>query len=158
MVSSTFFDPAEAATQRCAWDTGLRREILDKLHRMMIEHPVANPYAAGYRHMHEQLRHQEEHGETPDVVLRFRSGSTPDPRRYNEPSARDTAVVFSGSHPPTKRDITIYPRRDAGCGDTQSVSILNEHLDPLTYPLLFPFGVPGFDHRWARCCPGRCPT
>ena len=76
----------------------------------------------------------------PTVTLRFTSGSTPDPRRYNEPSARDVAIVDTGSSPPSYRAATVYCRSDDGCGDTHRMSTLNEHVDPLTYVLLFPSG------------------
>ena len=87
---------------------------------------------------------QQNRGVTPTVALRFRSGSTPDPRRYNGPTARDIAVVYTGMHPPTSRDATVYCRSADGCGDTHSLSTLNEHMDPLTYPLLFPYGEKGW--------------
>ena len=93
------FDPAEAAELRHRWDAGLRLSILEELHDMMTSSPTMNPYASSYRHMHEQLKEQEQCGQIIDVVLRFRSGSTPDPRRYNEPTARDIAAVYSGLHP-----------------------------------------------------------
>ena len=81
------------------------------------------------------------------VVLHFRSGDTPDPRRYNEPSGRDIAAIFTGDRPPSRRDISVYDRSSTGTGDTHDVSYLNEHVDPMTYPLLFPVG----DKGW---CPG----
>ena len=80
----------------------------------------------------------------PSVALRFTSGSTPDPRRYNEPSARDVAMVFTGSDPPSFRAATVYCRSADGCGDTHRMSTLNEHVDPLTYVLLCPYGEKGW--------------
>ena len=78
------------------------------------------------------------------MVLRFRSGDTPDPRRYNEPSAQDVAAVFTSDKPPSRRDISVYTRATGDFGDTHDVSYLNEHVDPLTYPLLFPDGEKGW--------------
>ena len=93
--------------------------------------------------MYEQLRTNEQHDDS-QAVLRFRSGDTPDPRRYNEPSARDIAAVFTGDRPPSRREISVYSRTSAGAGDTHDVSYLNEHVDPMTYPLLFPAGDKGW--------------
>ena len=60
-------------------------------HRVM---PVASNGDAGNEEdLDEQMQQQEARGIASDVALRFRSGSTPDPRRYNEPTARDVAVV-----------------------------------------------------------------
>ena len=94
--------------------------------------------------MHEQMKQQEARGLLPTVALRFRSGSTPDPRVYNEPSALDVAVVFTGSDPPSFRAATVYSRSADGCGDTHRMSTLNEHVDPLTYVLLCPYGEKGW--------------
>ena len=85
-----------------------------------------------------------EQGDDAPVVLRFRSGDTPDPRRYNEPSGRDVAAVFTGDKPPSRREISVYSRSSQATGDTHDVSYLNEHVDPMTYPLLFPAGEKGW--------------
>ena len=90
------------------------------------------------------MRQQAARGVVIDAALRFKSGSTPDPRRYNQPSARDVAVVYTNSDPPSFRAATVYCRSDEGCGDTHQMSSLNEHVDPLTYPLLFPYGEKGW--------------
>ena len=89
--------------------------------------------------MYEKMRANDQSDNTP-VVLRFRSGDTPDPRRYNEPSGRDVAAIFTGDRPPSRRDISVYDRSSTGTGDTHDVSYLNEHVDPMTYPMLFPSG------------------
>ena len=54
-------------------------------------------------------QHESAGTDLPEVVLRFRSTSTPDPRRYNAPSSREVAFIFEGDEPPTKRDISVYP-------------------------------------------------
>ena len=152
------FDPDEASERRISWDAGLDKKILHKLHCMLLHLDDAgnlNPYAIAYKHLWEKMQEQQQAGVQPKVALRFRSGSTPDPRRYSLPTCRDIAVVFTGLHAPSKRDATVYLRSTVGCGDTHNVSSLNEHVDPLTYPLLFPYGEKGWCpelqvHNW-RC-------
>ena len=139
------YDPQEAAQRRVQWDEGLRNAHLVRLHNMrMRDVSPPNRYAQGYKHMHERMLEQQRAGHAPDVALRLRSGQTPDPRRYNAPSAEDIAVVFPGTHPPSSRDITVYLQADEACGDTHAISHLSEHVDPLTYPLLFPKGDKGW--------------
>ena len=139
------YDPQEAAQRRVQWDEGLRNAHLVRLHNMrMRDVSPPNRYAQGYKHMHERMLEQQRAGHAPDVALRLRSGQTPDPRRYNAPSAEDIAVVFPGTHPPSSRDITVYLQADEACGDTHAISHLSEHVDPLTYPLLFPNGDKGW--------------
>ena len=104
---------------------------------------ISNPYVESYKHMYETMRANEQ-GDNAPTVLRFRSGDTPDPRRYNEPSGRDVAAIFTGDRPPSRREISVYDRSSTGTGDTHDVSYLNEHVDPMTYPLLFPSGERGW--------------
>ena len=138
---------------------GLQKQLLKQLHKMLLD---VGPYAPAYKHMHETLLEQEARGEPPKVALRFSSGAPPDPRRYNEPTSRDIAIVYTGLHPPppSNRYATVYARSDDGCGDTRPLSILNEHIDPMTYALLFPCGEKGWcpdlkispnsGYRWTR--------
>ena len=93
-----------------------------------------------HRQLYEKLREQEQGGAGGPLVLRFSSGDTPDPRRYNDPTAHDVAAIFPGDRPPSKREISVYCRAGDEYGDTHDVSYLSEHVDPLTYPLLFPAG------------------
>ena len=77
---------AWACEKRQAWDSGLQKPVLLSLHNMLLRLDgtgVVNPYAHWYKHMHEKMQEQEARGILPDVALRFRSGSTPDPPRYN---------------------------------------------------------------------------
>ena len=95
------YDPDEAADRRVKLDPGLEKRCCEKLHRMLMD--CQNPYVAAYRHMYEQLRTNEQYDDT-QAVLRLRSGDTPDPRRYNEPSGRDIAAVFTGDNSPSRRE------------------------------------------------------
>ena len=78
------------------------------------------------------------------MSFKFQTGVSPDPRRYNAPRAADVAVVYEGEAPPTNRIITIYPRPRHGESQLHKPSDLSDHLDPMTYPILFPDGQPGW--------------
>ena len=78
------------------------------------------------------------------VSFQFRTGVSQDPRRYNAPRSADVAVVYQGDAPPTNRVITVHPRAQPGQFQTHRPSELSDHLDPMTYPLLFPDGQPGY--------------
>ena len=106
---------------------------------------VDNPFCEAYFHLHEQLRRaEEEHGKPQNLVLRFSAGTAPNPRRYNKPSRAEVAAVFTGDTPPSKREVSVYPRSDPGGGTIRKTGSLNGCLDPLTYPLLFPRGELGW--------------
>jgi len=136
------YDPHEASQRRTAVDPGLDRDVLEKLHKLLLR--CRNPYVQWYQHMHEKCQQLIRSGDDSTVVLRFRSGTVPDPRRYNEPTGGDIAAVYTGDVPPTKRDLSVYARSAEGSGETHNISYLNEHVDPLTYPLLFPTGETGW--------------
>ena len=74
----------------------------------------------------------------------FNTGVSPDPRRYNTPRAADVAVLYEGDAPPTNRVINVYPRTLAGGSQLHRPSDLSDDLDPMTYPLLFQDGQPGW--------------
>ena len=123
------YDPVDAADRRVKLDPGLEKRFCEKIHRMLLR--CENPYVASYKHMYEKLQSHEQ-GDAAPVVLRFRSGDTPDPRRYNEPSGRDVAAIFTGDKPPSRREISVYGRSSQETGGTHDASYLNEHVDPMT--------------------------
>ena len=98
-------------------------------------------------------------GEDVDIYLRhaltqdanftsgFAAALDSDLRRYNNPQGDQLAVVFPSDDgaPQGSRDIVVWPRTAAA--PIFRISDRNEHVDPLTYALLFPFGTPGWhDH------------
>ena len=77
--------------------------------------------------------------------MSFKKYSSDDPRRYNLPKGDgEIAAVFSGEDglPPEDIDFQVFPK--AGCYQTTKLSDLSEHTDPMTYPLLFVHGQPGW--------------
>ena len=78
------------------------------------------------------------------LSFKFRTGASPDPRRYNAPRVAEVAAIYEGDEPPTNRVITVFPRTSGGASQLHRPSDLSDHLDPLTYPILFPDGQPAW--------------
>ena len=104
-------------------------------------HDCNNPYINGFKHMLD-LSRQLLHDGVADVSLGFRAATSEDPRRYNHPAVSEVAAIFSGADgaPPANRDIRVWPRDE----DVYQLPDENEHIDPLTYVLLFPDGLCGW--------------
>eukprot|EP00973_Karenia_brevis_P038455 5304457-Karenia_brevis.AAC.1 len=139
--------------QRMGAFDGLRQEVLEDLHKMLIYDTsrlasrsfcwkrAYNPYVRSFMYMHELLREQ---GSCPVQSFKFQTGVSPDPRRYNAPRCAEVAVVYEGDAPPSNRVITVFPRVCNGASQLHRPSDLSDHLDPMTYPVLFPDGQPGW--------------
>ena len=57
---------------------------------------------------------------------------------YNLPSSNEVAIVFSSEDgsPPIEWDICIYSKYDKPI----NIPYISKHVDPLTYPLIYPTG------------------
>lgn len=57
---------------------------------------------------------------------------------YNEARCNEVAVIFVGEEgqPPEDRDICIYSKNSK----PTSIPYISKHVDPMTYPLIFPNG------------------
>ena len=83
----------------------------------------------------------------------FKAQLSRDPRRYNHPAVTEVAAVFIGEDgaPPCNRDLRVWP---LAAERVENVAEQNECVDPLTYVLLFPGGLPGWhenlQHRKER--------
>ena len=107
-----------------------------------------NPFIPALITMHECIIEENElaqnEGRQPvHVRLHLRNG--PDRRRYNEPTQREVAAIFTGEDGavdvPT--DIIIYPRNNRRY--IKELSIYSPNASPLCFPLLFPSGEPGWE-------------
>ena len=105
-------------------------------------------FAAAFKMMHEveqeEIRRSEkEKTVSHSVRMIFDiNNRMSDQRRYNLPRANEVAAVFVGDNGevPTHRLIVVHP-----WGKTlQTISLLNAHCDPMTYPILFPLGGEGW--------------
>ena len=66
-----------------------------------------------------------------------------DQRRYNAPRVNKVVIAFqnAGGEPPLERDLIIHCKStDPNSGQTERISVFDPNLEPMVYPLLFPFG------------------
>ena len=80
----------------------------------------------------------------PQVSLCFIRDKKDDIRRYNAPVTSQIAAVFSGENglPKDERDFVVFPHAE----QQQLIKLndLSKHIDPMSYPLLFFYGEPGW--------------
>ncbi|UYV82183.1 hypothetical protein LAZ67_21001284 [Cordylochernes scorpioides] len=90
----------------------------------------------------EEHRARIENRQMCQVQMLIRQNHCRDLRRYNAPSVSEVAAIFvdQDGHVPSNRDIAVFPH---DCGLVR-ISPLNPNCDPMTYPLLFPAGDPGW--------------
>ena len=129
------YDHGEALDARLRGNPELNSRTMEVLQAMMDE---VSPYVSRYRTM----RSVVEQGGAVEATCRFVASEASDTRRYNRPPVAEPASVFVGDEgaPPADQDIVVWPHDHA----THRVSELNEHVDPLAYPLLFPHGDQGW--------------
>ncbi|GBO20141.1 hypothetical protein AVEN_35894-1 [Araneus ventricosus] len=85
------------------------------------------------------------------VNMVFRPDRHSDQRRYNALTANEIAMVFvnNDGEPPFERDIRVYPLNPENPQQPFiNINILSPNLDPMAYPILFPYGVPGWQPNW----------
>ena len=116
----------------------------------MIRH---YPYYEAYRSVSEVFKEQEakdlQYGTLfkQSVSLNFKRNKTDDKRRYNIPTTvGEIAVVFNGENgePPTERDFTVHPRNPDNRFSLNTINLLSQHTDPMTYPIVHLKGEPGW--------------
>ena len=146
------YDTAEASVLRAANNPHLDPELLHLLAEALDE--IDNPYVRGFRRIKEIL---EERGalsgdsleSLSGLKLGFAAAREGDTRRYNAPQAEEVAVCFESADgaPPSSRDIVVWPENRPA----YRIADTNDHVDPLTYPLLFPRGDPGWTVNLKHC-------
>ncbi|UYV73090.1 hypothetical protein LAZ67_10001791, partial [Cordylochernes scorpioides] len=102
--------------------------ILKKSYKMMIE-------------LEKEITKTE--GIAPNLMLSIVENPFQDQRRYNAPRTNEIAAVFQNvdGEPPFNRDIRVYNKNS---NETTNISILHQHLDAMTYPLLIPHAEAGW--------------
>ncbi|OXA46565.1 hypothetical protein Fcan01_18730 [Folsomia candida] len=113
-----------------------------------------NPFAKAFKMLHEVekecLAEAALHGVAPaTVAMAIVQDRKSDQRRYNVPRVNEVAVIFQNAdgEPPLERDILIHCRpneNDSNPKRTERINILDPNLEPMVYPLLFPYG----DQSW----------
>lgn len=124
-------------------------EILSALDGFLREN---NVYAKSFKMLHEiekeeRKRAQARKSPEMEVSLVFRRDRGKDRRRYNLPTTDEVAMIYSSEtgEPPFERDIQVYPFSNE---NLIKINILSPNLDPMTYPLHFPFGEAGWQPNW----------
>ena len=67
----------------------------------------------------------------------------------NLPTVDEIAAAVTDEDAPSGRHLRVYTRTDNGL---QTVPDLSPHVDPMTYPLLFPYGEPGDSLNYRPVC------
>eukprot|EP00794_Sanderia_malayensis_P012605 gene12605-biopygen10044 len=146
-------DTAEALEHRTNNPTNrdLNKDTIKKLQDELL---AVNPYAQEYKNIGDILQQQKEQAtsanepiRTFDMIITSRANQD---RRCDTPAASEIAAIYStkdgGAPDPNERTMHIQ-RCD---GYLINIKATNPAADPLTYPLLFPFGEHGWGTTIAR--------
>ena len=147
-TQATEFRVSHPANQDCI------PRLLDQLDKFLRQH---NRLCATYHMLREvearSIAEANAAGEgIPVVNMVFKRDRHSDQRRYNVPNENEIAMVFvnNNGEPPFERDIRVYPFNPKNEDHTSiNINILSPNLDPMSYPLLFPFGEPGWQPNWS---------
>ncbi|XP_065323653.1 uncharacterized protein LOC135930793 [Gordionus sp. m RMFG-2023] len=127
-------------------NSGCNKDLLKRLYILIRQN---NPFSISFKTLgkiekEEKNRAIQENRPVQKINMIFRADRSSDKRRYNIPNIDEVAMIFTNDdgEPPFKRDIKVYPRVDGS--DLININILSPNLDPMVYPLLFPFGDPGW--------------
>lgn len=113
---------------------------------------TVNPYYHAYKNMWDIEKEEDEKSKNlgikpPTISLCFKSYKQSDNRRYNIPCASEIAVVFRDEDGGSTfdREFVVYAKPNAqSTTKFDKLNILSPHVDPMVYPLLFPYGEQGW--------------
>lgn len=117
-------------------DPGLMRQLADIV-------VAINPLAQSYKMMKRVLDEQSHAGQNaPQVAMVIDNAKQFNRSRYNIPAENEIAAVFvaDAGELPHNRAIVVYPKT----GRLRRIPIISNMVDPMTYPLLFPYGDIGW--------------
>jgi hypothetical protein len=121
-----------------------RRDVMAMLTTILDR---INPYAAAYKQMQQveqaQMQAAADNNDVPSTVtMYFRRGN--DQRRYNDPRNDEVAAIFVSNDgaPPIDRDIVVHPKNEP----PRQISYMSANIDPMVYPIFFPYGEYGWQH------------
>jgi hypothetical protein len=126
-------------------DQEVFQEILDSLGRHLAQ---INPYARQYTSMQE--RERDYNPDTFRMYLSRQLTTFQHPRRFNLPACGEVAAIFTDQdgRPPTNLEIVIFPRMPNGRdGIYMRLPYFSPHSDPMSFPILFPYGEAGKHHK-----------
>ena len=123
-------------------------EVMEIISKTLEE---SNPYVYHLKNMHQVILEQDSAArsagiEPPQISLHLRTG--PDRRRYNAPAHHEVAALFTAVDgvPQIPKDVVVYPHDHP----LRAISIWSPNCDPLSFPLLFPCGEPGWQPNIAH--------
>ncbi|CAL8129145.1 unnamed protein product [Orchesella dallaii] len=132
---------ANSVRERNAHNKSCRSQVFSLIHSLLQD---VNPFAQAFQMMREVMKNTQ----TETVNMWLIRDRTQDPRRYNLPVANEVAAIFTSEDgvPPSQyqRDICIHPRDSSHPTGLQFLSTISPNCDPMTYPILFPYGDPGW--------------
>lgn len=146
-------DPMTAADQRMhiAGNMNCNPQLMQELSHFVTTN---NPFAISFKMLHEVeqecIRDAQRHGfPPPNATMAILQNRNSDLRRYNAPRVNEVAVIFQNAdgEPPLDRDLLVHCRVDPtllNSRKTERINVLDPNLDPIVYPLLFPYG----DQSW----------
>ena len=118
--------------QRCANNSGTRREIVSDLQQMFHTHNIyIKTFETSIDHMPTDAYKI--------IIKADRKPAGEHERRFNAPVVDEVAVVISGNEF-EKRDIVLQVRS----GSLQRICETHRSYDALQYPILFPYGEDGY--------------
>ncbi|KAL3834092.1 hypothetical protein ACJIZ3_008828 [Penstemon smallii] len=149
-----FLDTAEALDDAVLGGKDLRRDVID----LLVQALAGNPYSKFFKRLSswDDLR---------DARIVIRTSSDLDQRNRNIPTVDEVAGVWKDGDESTagsERDIRVYTE----AGRSHKVNYYYSCYNPLQYPLLFPYGEPGWhpgipkntDMRAVSLGKGKAPT
>lgn len=109
-----------------------------------------NPFAESLKMLNDVYKEELQRIGSDSIVksnfsLIIKADRTMDMRRYNIPKSNEVAFIFDSINgdPPTSRDIQIHPKSNNQY-PLKKIDILNPNLDPMVYPIIYPFGEQGW--------------
>jgi len=113
-----------------------------------------NIYAKSYKMMADvektEIQHSLLHNKKmPNISLVLNRDRYSKNKNYDSQYSNEIAIVFTtdDGSPPFNRDFRVYSKHSVDPDNKKgliNLSILSPNLDPMVYPLLFPFGEPGW--------------
>ncbi|XP_030046483.1 uncharacterized protein LOC115461068 [Microcaecilia unicolor] len=144
-------DPDEAALQRLQIlpSAHIHEKLMTQLSNFMAsENLFADACKMLYEVENESIAEAQRLTiEPPRISMAIVQDRKHDPRQYNAPRANEVAFIFQNTEgePPLHRDLIIHCRNtEKQTNQTEIISVLDPNLEPMVYPLLFPYG----DQSW----------
>nr|XP_046484851.1 uncharacterized protein LOC124220269 [Neodiprion pinetum] len=129
----------DAQTQLALRENDARRaNLLEIIGRLIID---INPYAANFKTTYVRFVKGESL-----VRLNFIALKEDDRRRYNAPTCGELAALIVSDDGAVSENIEVqvFPKQDRAVGYVPKYS---HHVDPMTFPLLFPSGDLGWSYN-----------